>query len=182
MDIVTKMFKDSGNKIVRAAGIAIEQGARHAKSSGFVEEKLTEFVLEQSRMFKPDSVRTITNRSNQGVDSIGKPAWGQEMDVWMGFEVKTSEGGTFKMSDPQRQGGHSFVKSRVDAITTGRGVYGRGVSNDLKSFAMQVRAEMKGKTYAAYAILNGYINTPNPATEIQAWNSMTGNPRFLKPR
>lgn len=100
------------------------------------------------------------------------------MDVWMGFEVKTSEGATFAMSNAQRVGGDGFVRDRIDTIADGKGAYQHEVDSNLRAFAQRVQREMRDKSYATYVVLNGHINTPNPQTEIQVWDARTGNPRF----
>jgi YD repeat-containing protein len=172
------MLERSPNPWIKSMGVAVDKGFKYAQTSGFVGEAITEIVLDESHMYAEDSVRAITNRSNQGVDIIAKPLWGTNVGKWVGFEVKSSISNNFKMSSDQKEGAAKYLRTRIDKLADGKGAYGRGLDESTQAFARMVQREQGRTPYHGYAILNGYINDNSPQSSIQIWNKMMSSPKL----
>jgi hypothetical protein len=147
-----------GSKLMVAIGHTM---MRH----GEVAERITGTVLKHSGLFDVSKVPgtdyqaigPIQNRSNHGIDFIGRALTGRYAGEFVGFEIKA---GLFKaapaLEGDQRRGAKNFIPNRLDRAISGEGAWSK-VNAGTSEFASYIRQDMGRKGYVGFVIGNDFI-------------------------
>ena len=138
------------------AMIAIYELAKNSDIGvGKFHELIVKSVFEVTGIFEKGSLRAIQNKSDQGIDLIGKAATGALRNQWIGLELKAS--GHYRAKDlegDQRLGPDTYLRSRLSrAAKAGPGwMSGFGAEEDLAAFAKRVLLEQGSKPFEGFVI------------------------------
>jgi YD repeat-containing protein len=174
-DKLVGMLKNSPNRILKSAGIAVSGSLNQVKARGIVSEELGKFMMDQSGLFEADSVHSVQNKSGHGIDILAKAKYGAHHGKWIGLEVKTTSGtaGDISFTDGQRAGADFFIRRTLGNAANERGPRWWPWESERGTRAQEILNEMPAsRRFEGYVLQVTKVNSPDPKVLVYDWNQI----------